>query len=131
MSDARTRKKRPSPCPTSKQGPGVTGHNVRYVLAFGLLGSLIAFAVIVLYFGHEALGRMISETWSGLNASLIVSYAVLIALAVAAVVLLVGLWDMVAGRSSNASQKVMRWRVVLQLIVICLVMAGLFLSAKY
>ncbi len=110
---------------------GVTGHNVRYVLAFGLLGSLIAFAVIVLYFGHEALGRMISETWSGLNASLIVSYAVLIALAVAAVVLLVGLWDMVAGRSSNASQKVMRWRVVLQLIVICLVMAGLFLSAKY
>jgi hypothetical protein len=91
---------------------GVTGHNVRSVLAFGLLGSLVAFAMIVVYFGHEPLGKMISETSIGLNASLIVSYAFLIALAVVTVVLLVGLWDMVAGRGSNASQRVMRWRVV-------------------
>jgi hypothetical protein len=30
---------------------GVTGHNVRYVLAFGLAGTIIAFIVIALYFG--------------------------------------------------------------------------------
>ena len=30
---------------------GVTGHNVRYVLAFGLAGIIIAFAIVGLYFG--------------------------------------------------------------------------------
>ena len=30
---------------------GVTGNNVRYVLAFGLAGTIIAFIVIALYFG--------------------------------------------------------------------------------
>jgi hypothetical protein len=30
---------------------GVTKHNVRYVLAFGLTGVIIAFTVIALYFG--------------------------------------------------------------------------------
>jgi hypothetical protein len=29
---------------------GVTGHNVRYVLAFGLAGTIIAFIVVALYF---------------------------------------------------------------------------------
>jgi hypothetical protein len=51
---------------------GVTGHHVRYVLAFGLLGSLIAFVVIIFYFGHDAIGKMMSEIWSRLNVSLIV-----------------------------------------------------------
>ena len=56
----------------------------------------------------------------------------MIALAVVATVLLLGLWDMVSGRSPNTSQRVMRWRVVLvQFIAICLVMAALYLSAKY
>ena len=31
---------------------GVTGHNVRYVLAFGLAGVIIAFIVIAIYFGR-------------------------------------------------------------------------------
>ena len=30
---------------------GVTGHHVRYVLAFGLAGVIIAFIVIAIYFG--------------------------------------------------------------------------------
>ena len=30
---------------------GVTGHNVRYVLAFGLAGVIIAFIAIAIYFG--------------------------------------------------------------------------------
>jgi hypothetical protein len=29
---------------------GVTGHNVRYVLAFGIVGVIIAFAVVYLSF---------------------------------------------------------------------------------
>ena len=35
--------------PTKARG-GVTGHNVRYVLAFGLGGVIIAFLIIALYF---------------------------------------------------------------------------------
>jgi hypothetical protein len=30
---------------------GVTGHNVRYVLGFGLLGIIIVFILMGLYFG--------------------------------------------------------------------------------
>ena len=35
----------------NKARGGVTGHNVRYVLAFGLAGIIIAFAIVGLYFG--------------------------------------------------------------------------------
>ena len=31
---------------------GVTGHNVRYVLGFGLLGAIVALAVVALVVGH-------------------------------------------------------------------------------
>jgi Hypoxia induced protein conserved region len=110
---------------------GVTGHHVRYVLAFGLVGSAIAFVGIGLYFGYSTLTQAISEKWSRVDANVLASYAVLVALAVAAAMLLLGLWDMVAGRSPNTSQKVMRWRVVLQFVAILLAMAALYLSAKY
>ena len=110
---------------------GVTGHHVRYVLAFGLAGSIIVFVVIGFYFGYGQLTQMISQMSTQINPTTLVSYAIIIALAVAATVLLLGLWDMVSGRSPNTSQKVMRWRVVLQFIAICLVMAALYLSAKY
>jgi hypothetical protein len=36
--------------PTTKARAGVTGHNVRYVLAFGLAGVIIGFLLIALYF---------------------------------------------------------------------------------
>jgi hypothetical protein len=110
---------------------GVTGHHVRYVLAFGLAGSIIAFVVIGLYFGYGQLTQMISQMSTQIDPTTLVSYAIMIALAVVATVLLLGLWDMVSGRSLNTSQRVMRWRVVLQFIAICLVMAALYLSAKY
>jgi hypothetical protein len=35
----------------NKARGGVTGHRVRYVLAFGLAGIIIAFIAIGLYFG--------------------------------------------------------------------------------
>jgi hypothetical protein len=37
--------------PTVKSRGGVIGHNVQYVLAFGLAGVIIAFIVIAMYFG--------------------------------------------------------------------------------
>jgi hypothetical protein len=38
---------------TNKARGGVTGHHVRYVLAFGLAGIVIAFVAIGFYFGVE------------------------------------------------------------------------------
>ena len=35
---------------TTKARAGVTGYNVRYVLAYGLAGVIIAFLIIGLYF---------------------------------------------------------------------------------
>jgi hypothetical protein len=35
----------------TKARGGVTGHNVRYVLAFGLAGVIIAFVALGLYYG--------------------------------------------------------------------------------
>ena len=40
----------PSTKTKTKARAGVTGHNVRYVLAFGLTGAIIAFLIIGLYF---------------------------------------------------------------------------------
>ena len=39
--------------PTVRTRGGVTGHNVRYVLAFGLAGVIIAFLVIAIRFGQS------------------------------------------------------------------------------
>jgi hypothetical protein len=38
--------------PTVKTRGGVTEHNVRYVLAFGLAGVIVAFIIIAIYFGQ-------------------------------------------------------------------------------
>lgn len=51
------------------------------------------------------------------------------AVAAVAVVLVLGLWNMLRGGSGNLSQRLMRWRVVLQFIAIILIMAALYLSA--
>lgn len=57
-------------------------------------------------------------------------FAIPIALAAVAVVLLAGLWNMLGGGSPNTSQLLMRWRVVLQFIALCLVMAAIYLAGK-
>ena len=56
----------------------------------------------------------------------------LIPLALLAVVLALGLglWNMMRGGSPSRSQRLMRWRVVLQLIAVCLVMAAIFWSKQ-
>ena len=56
------------------------------------------------------------------------SFAVMVAVAL---VLLAGLLVMLRGKSPNLSQTLMRWRVVLQFIALCLVMAAIYFSGKY
>jgi Hypoxia induced protein conserved region len=115
----------------NKARGGVTGHNVRYVLAFALAGSIIAFVVIGLYFYYGKLIQTISQKSTRTDPTTLVSYAIPIALAAVATVLLLGLWNMMPGGSPNTSQTLMRWRVLLQFIALCLVMAALYLSGKY
>lgn len=110
---------------------GVTGHNVRYVLAFGMTGIIAAFAAIAIYFGFDALQERIS---SALTQS---PFEILRALATYAAVLLggaiiaglvLGIWNMVSGRSDSGSQMFMRVRVAAQFALICVIMALLYVS---
>jgi len=110
---------------------GLHEHRVHYVLAFGLAGGIIAFVAVGLYFGYDKLAQTISQTSLPSDPTALVSYAILIALAAVGTALLIGLWNIVLGGSSNTIQKVMRWRVVLQFIALCLVMAALYLFGKY
>lgn len=51
----------------------------------------------------------------------------IVALVAVAIVLILGLWNMVRAKSGSRSQMLMRWRVGLQFLAICIVMAGLYL----
>ncbi|MEE9587493.1 MAG: twin transmembrane helix small protein [Hyphomicrobiaceae bacterium] len=51
------------------------------------------------------------------------------AVAAVAIVLLLGLWNMLRGGSANLSQKLMRWRVGLQFVAICILLAALYLGS--
>jgi len=50
------------------------------------------------------------------------AYLVPLAIAAVAVVLALGLYNMLRGGSPNLSQKLMRWRVVLQFIAVIIIM---------
>lgn len=56
----------------------------------------------------------------------IFDYIVPVAVGAVAVVLLLGLWNMLRGGSANRSQNLMRWRVILQFIAIIVMLAGLW-----
>ena len=110
---------------------GVHEHRLHYVLAFGLAGGIIAFVAVGLYFGYGKLTQTISQTSIPSDPTTLLSYAILIALAAVGTVLLLGLWNMIMPRGTpNVSQTLMRWRVVLQFIALCLVMAALYLTGK-
>lgn len=51
-----------------------------------------------------------------------------IAVCAVIVVLLIGLWTMMRGKSPNLSQKLMRWRVGLQFLAILIIIAYVFVS---
>jgi NADH:ubiquinone oxidoreductase subunit 6 (subunit J) len=50
------------------------------------------------------------------------AYVVPVAIGAVAVVLFLGLYNMLRGGSPNLSQKLMRWRVVLQFIAVIIIM---------
>ena len=50
------------------------------------------------------------------------------ALAAVSIVLFMGLWNMLRGGSPNRSQMLMRWRVMLQFVAICVVMAAIYIA---
>ena len=54
-------------------------------------------------------------------------YLVPIAIGAVAVVLLLGLLNMMRGGSANTSQKLMRWRVLLQFVAIIVIMATIWI----
>jgi hypothetical protein len=56
------------------------------------------------------------------------NYVVPFAIGSVAVVLLLGLINMMRNGSPNTSQKLMRWRVILQFVAIILIMTALWLK---
>jgi hypothetical protein len=65
--------------------------------------------------------------YTGVMADMLPRFAPL-AVAAVGVVLLLGLINMMRGGSSNRSQQLMRWRVILQFLAIIAVMAALYIS---
>ena len=59
----------------------------------------------------------------------LISLVPLALLAVVAVLVL-GLWNMMRGGNAKLSQKLMRWRVVLQFFAIVAVMAAIYVSGR-
>ena len=55
-------------------------------------------------------------------ANVLANYIVPVAIGAVAVVLVLGLYNMLRGGSPNLSQTLMRWRVVLQFIAIVIIM---------
>jgi len=56
-------------------------------------------------------------------------YIIPLALAAVAIVLFLGLWNMLRGRDPNRSQQLMRWRVILQFVAICLIMVLVWVAS--
>jgi hypothetical protein len=57
-------------------------------------------------------------------------FAVPVAIGAVAIVLLLGLANMMRGGSGNTSQKLMRWRVLLQFIAIIVIMLTVWIMQK-
>ncbi|MFM9859948.1 twin transmembrane helix small protein [Pseudoxanthobacter sp. M-2] len=52
------------------------------------------------------------------------------AVAAVAVVLVLGLFNMLRGGSADLSQKLMRWRVILQFVAIVIIMVTVYLTSR-
>ena len=62
--------------------------------------------------------------------SLLSKIAIAVALGAVAVVLFMGLANMMKGGSANRSQQLMRWRVILQGIAIVVVMVAVWIASR-
>ena len=59
----------------------------------------------------------------------IFAYLIPIAIGAVTLILLLGLWNMMRGGNANTSQKLMRWRVMLQFGAVVLMMTILWLAS--
>ncbi|MGQ0457654.1 MAG: HIG1 domain-containing protein [Hyphomicrobium sp.] len=111
---------------------GATGHNVRYVLGLGLTGVIAAFAALAIYFGFDRLQANVSAALAQNPSEVLRNFAPYASIALAGAIgggLLLGLWNMISGRSEDGSQSFMRFRVVAQFALICVIMAIFYVSA--
>lgn len=111
---------------------GVTGHNVRYVLAAGLTGIIAAFSVVAVYLGFDAVQGRMSAALSRSPSEWLQALAPYAAFAASVALLaglLLGLWTLLAGRSDNVSQVGMRLRVVLQFAIVCGLLGMLYVTS--
>ena len=53
-----------------------------------------------------------------------------LSIAAVAVVLFMGLWNMMRGGSSNTSQLLMRWRVGLQFVAVVIIMLAFYFASR-
>jgi hypothetical protein len=60
----------------------------------------------------------------------LVDFAAPVAVAAVAVVLVLGLFNMLKGGSAALSQKLMRWRVILQFMAIVIIMGVIWLKSR-
>jgi hypothetical protein len=110
---------------------GTVGHNVRYVLAYGLTGIIAAFAAFALYQGYDGLAARMSQALASSPSDMLQAfapYAALVFVSAIALGLLLGVWSLVAGPADNGSQGFMRARVAGQFVAIGLIMAMLWMS---
>jgi hypothetical protein len=63
-------------------------------------------------------------------ADILARYILPLAIALVALVLVLGLVNMLRGGSPNRSQKLMRWRVVLQFVAIVVAMAAIWFMGR-
>ncbi|WP_420391892.1 twin transmembrane helix small protein [Acuticoccus sp.] len=56
------------------------------------------------------------------------TFIIIVAVAAVAVVLILGLWNMMRGGSPNRSQALMRMRVLLQFVAVVVAMTALYLT---
>jgi hypothetical protein len=60
----------------------------------------------------------------------IVTYVLLALLVIVAIILFMGLMNMMRGGSANRSQTLMRWRVIAQAIAVAAMVAALFMFGR-
>ena len=111
---------------------GTTGHNVRYVLVLGMTGVIAAFAAIAMYFGFDRLQSNIAAAMAQNPSEVLQAaapYALIMLVGAIAAGLLLGVWNLASGRSADGSQTFMRFRVVAQFALVCVIMAMLYVSA--
>ncbi len=63
-------------------------------------------------------------------ADILSTYIVPLAIVAVAIVLVLGLYNMLRGGSPNLSQKLMRWRVVLQFIAVIIIMLTVWVMRR-